>query len=83
MGDVLAEAAADNLIEDLVNNEDNESSHKDNPATGEKDKRNHEEETVTEGVRVRVAELDLKQILSLKIHERNVLFVDYQILLTS
>ena len=48
MVDVLAEAAADNLIEDLVNNEDNESPHKDNPATGEKDKRNHEEETVTE-----------------------------------
>ena len=48
MVDVLAEAAADNLIEDLVNNEDNESSHKDNPATGEKDKRNHEEETITE-----------------------------------
>ena len=38
--DVLAEAAADNLIEDLVNNEDNESSHKDNPATGEKDTMN-------------------------------------------
>ena len=63
VGDVLAEPTANNLVEYLISNEDNESSCEDNPATGEKDKRHHEEEAVTVGVRERVGKLDLEQRL--------------------
>ena len=61
-GDVLAQPTANNLVKDLISNEDNEGSCENNPATREKDKRHHEEEAVTVGVRERVDKLDLKQI---------------------
>ena len=62
VGDVLVQPTANNLGEDLISNEDKQSSCEDNPATGEKAKRHHEEEAVTVGVRERVDKLDLKQI---------------------
>ena len=34
---VSTEPTADNLVEDLINNEDNESSREDDPATAEKE----------------------------------------------
>ena len=34
---VSTEPTADNLVEDLISNEDNESSREDNPATAEKE----------------------------------------------
>ena len=37
MGDVGTESAADNLVEDLISNEDNESSREDNPTTAKKE----------------------------------------------
>ena len=62
VGDVLAQPTANNLVEDLITNKDNKRSCENNPATREKDKRHHEEEAVTVGVRERVDKLDLKQI---------------------
>ena len=37
MAIVSTEPTADNLVEDLINNEDNESSREDDPATAEKE----------------------------------------------
>ena len=50
MSEVPAESTTDNLVEDLISNEDNERPHEDNPAQGEKDKRNHVKEPVTVGI---------------------------------
>ena len=46
MRDVATESTTDNLVEDLVSNEDNESTGEDYPTQGEKDKGNHVEEVV-------------------------------------
>jgi hypothetical protein len=62
MRDIAAESTADNLVEDLICNEDNESSREDNPAQGEKDKGKHVEELITVGIRLREAELDLQSV---------------------
>ena len=59
MGDVATESAADNLVEDLISNEDNKNTSKDNPAQGEEDKGDHVEELVTVGVRLGRGELHL------------------------
>ena len=50
MSDGPAESTTDNLVEDLISNENNESTGEDNPAQGEKDRSNHVEEMVTVGV---------------------------------
>jgi hypothetical protein len=60
MRDVATESTTDNLVENLISNEDNESPSEDNPAQGEKDKSNHVEEMVTVGGCQGVVELDLE-----------------------
>ena len=64
MGDVATESAADNLVEDLISNEDNENTSEDNPAQGEEDKGDHVEELVTVGVRLGRGELHLEKRVS-------------------
>ena len=62
MRDIAAESTADNLVEDLISNENNESPRGDNPAQTEEHKGDHVEELVTIGIRLRGAELDLKSV---------------------
>ena len=62
MRDIAAESTADNLVEDLISNENNESPREDNPAQTEEHKGEHVEELVTVGIRLRGAELDLKSV---------------------
>ena len=45
--DIASESTADNLVEDLISNEDNESPREDNPTQGEKDKGELVEDLVT------------------------------------
>ena len=59
---VSTEPTADNLVEDLISNENNESIREDNPAQTEEHKGEHVEELVTVGIRLRGAELDLKSV---------------------
>ena len=61
MRDIAAESTADNLVEDLISNENNESPREDNPAQTEEHKGEHVEELVTVGIRLRGTELDLNQ----------------------
>ena len=64
MRDVATESATDNLVEDLISNEDNENTSKDNPAQGEEDKGDHVEELVAVGVRLGRGELNLDKRVS-------------------
>ena len=62
MRDIAAESTADNLVEDLISNEDNESPREDNPTQGEKDKGELVEDLVTVWIRLMGGELDLQSV---------------------